>query len=49
MSDPARTPIAVSKATFRKLHYRALREGITIAELVERLINALIEDEARFS
>lgn len=48
MTD-ARTPIAVTKATFRKLHNRALREGITIGELIERLINAALDEESQTS
>jgi hypothetical protein len=43
------TPIAVTKSTYVKLAHRARREHVTVAELIERLINQALDMEERWT
>jgi hypothetical protein len=49
VSEAARTPIAVTKTTYAKLHRRAQRDGIPISELIGRLIDVALDEEVRYS
>lgn len=44
-----KSSVNVTKSVYDKLKARARREGITVAELIERLINVALDEEARCS
>lgn len=41
--------VNVTRSAYEKLKARARREGITVAELIERLINVALDEEMRLS
>jgi hypothetical protein len=42
-------PIPITKATYARLKKRADREGVTVAELIDRLISVALDEEMRWS